>query len=67
VLGGISVVTTENVRVGLQEEPNVGVPNPLADHFRAHAGLERTGGNGGTVVHFRTLQTSDVIRSQGPR
>jgi hypothetical protein len=46
LLGGISVVTTENVRVGLQEEPNVGVADPLADHLRADAGFERTGGVG---------------------
>ena len=38
------VIGSENVRVGLQEEPNVGVPDPLTDHLRAYAGVERAGG-----------------------
>jgi hypothetical protein len=31
------------VRIGLQEESNIGVADPLADHLRADAGFERAG------------------------
>ena len=42
--GGVSVIGSANVRVGLQDESNVGVPDPLTDHLRTYAGVERTGG-----------------------
>jgi hypothetical protein len=34
------------MRTGLQEESNVGVADPLADHLRVDAGFEGTGGIG---------------------
>jgi hypothetical protein len=62
-LGGIPVVVAQDVRVGLQEEPDVGVPDPLADHLRAYAGLERTGGEFGTPVVCVTVK-DDAIGSK---
>jgi hypothetical protein len=43
LLGGVSVIVSQNMRIGLQEESNIGVADPLADHLRAYAGFERTG------------------------
>jgi hypothetical protein len=54
-LGGIAVVSTENVRVGLQEKPNVSVPDPHADRLRAYLAFKRTGG-------ARVAQIWKVIR-----
>ena len=36
LLGGFAVVIAQHVRIGLQKEPDVGVADPLADHFRAY-------------------------------
>jgi hypothetical protein len=46
LLGGFSVIVSKDMRIGLQEEPHVGVPDPLADDIRAYAGFERTCGVG---------------------
>ena len=43
LLRGVAVVTLDHVGVGLEEEPNVRVADPLADHLRADAGFERAG------------------------
>ena len=43
LLGGVSVIVSQNMRIGLQEESNIGVADPLADHLRAYASFERTG------------------------
>ena len=37
-LGGVSVIVSQNIRIGLHEESNIGVADPLADHLRAYAG-----------------------------
>ena len=42
-LGGVLVIVSKNMRIGLQEESNIGVADPLADHLGADASLERTG------------------------
>src|SRR4029077_15025369 len=36
-LGG--VIVSQNMRIGLQEESDIGVADPLADHLRAYAGF----------------------------
>jgi hypothetical protein len=46
LLRGVSVVVSQNMRIGLQEESNVGVADPLADHLRVDTGFEGTGGIG---------------------
>ena len=43
LLRGFAVIVSQNVRIGLQEESNIGVADPLADHLRADAGFERAG------------------------
>ena len=43
LLRGVAVIVSQNVRIGLQEESNIGVADPLADHLRADAGFERAG------------------------
>ena len=35
LLRGVSVIVPQDMRVGLQEESNVGVADPFADHLRA--------------------------------
>jgi len=42
-LGGVSVIVSYDMRIGLQEESNIGVADPLADHLRDDAGFERAG------------------------
>jgi hypothetical protein len=46
LLRGVSVVVSQDMRIGLQEESNVGVADPLADHLRVDAGFEGAGGIG---------------------
>jgi len=43
LLRGVAVIVSQNVRIGLQEESNIGVADPLADHLRTDAGFERAG------------------------
>ena len=43
---GVAVIVSKDMGVGLQKEADVGVADPLADHLRADAGFERTGGVG---------------------
>jgi len=33
LLRGVSIIVSEDMRIGLQEKPNIGVPDPLADHL----------------------------------
>ena len=33
LLGGVAIFASEDMCVGLQKEPNIGVPDPLADHL----------------------------------
>src|ERR1700761_2743146 len=42
-LCGVAVMVSQNMHIGLQEESDVGVADPLAYHLRAYAGFERTG------------------------
>ena len=46
LLGGVSVIVSENVRVGLQEEANIRMANAVADHLGVYSGFERTRGVG---------------------
>ncbi len=45
-LRGVSVIVSEHMRVGLQKETDIGVPDPVAEHLRAYVGLERRRGVG---------------------
>jgi hypothetical protein len=42
-LGGVSVIVSQNIRIGLHEESNIGVADPLADRLRAYAGPRALG------------------------
>ena len=46
LLGGVSVIVSENVRVGLQEEANIRMANAVADHLGLYSCFERTRGVG---------------------
>ena len=46
LLRGVSVIVSQDMRIGLQQESNVGVADPLADHLRVDAGFEGTGSIG---------------------
>ena len=41
LLSGLAVVLLQDVRVGLQEEADVGMADAVTDHFRVHTGLQR--------------------------
>ena len=55
LLGGVAVIVSQNVRIGLQEESNIGVADPLADHLRADAGFERAGRVGVPQVMLKPM------------
>ena len=40
LLGGVSVIVSENVRVGLQEEANIRMADAVADHLGVYSGFE---------------------------
>jgi hypothetical protein len=39
LLGGVSVIVSQNVRVGLQEEANIRMANAVADHLGVYSAL----------------------------
>src|SRR4051812_22053608 len=43
LLRGVAVIVSQNVRIGLQEESNIGVADSLADDLRTNTGFERAG------------------------
>jgi hypothetical protein len=43
LLCGVSVIVSEDMCIGLQEESDVGVPDSLAEYLRAYAGFQRAG------------------------
>jgi hypothetical protein len=41
---GVAVIGSDHVGIGVEEESDVGVTDPLADHFRVDPGFKRPGG-----------------------
>ena len=63
--GGVPIVVLEHVRVGLQNESDVGVTDAIADDLGTHAGLERI-----RVSKWKVIRGSPAAaarRSKHPR
>ena len=43
LLGGVSVIGSEDIGIGLPEGAHVGVPDSLAEDLRTHPGFQRAG------------------------
>jgi hypothetical protein len=43
LLRGVSVIVSQDMRIGLEEESNLGVADALGDHRRAYASFEHAG------------------------